>query len=118
MPLAKVTRNYHHPTGPTTITPLPSPHRAHYHPLPHTHYYPPPPNHLSYIAIHKSNETLQYLGTTSQQDLPCTPLPKKTSRWDHFFSHRCLVPPKKFPQRKSEFCRRYSHYGMVWYHFI
>ena len=38
----------------------------------------------------------------------CTP-PQKRSRVGSFFSHRCLVSPKNFPQRKSGFCRRYSH---------
>ena len=37
------------------------------------------------------------------------PPPPKRSRVGSFFSHRCLVPPKFFPQRKSGFCRRYSH---------
>ena len=33
--------------------------------------------------------------------------PPKRSRVGSFFSHRCLVLPKFFPQRKSGFCRRY-----------
>ena len=41
-------------------------------------------------------------------DLTVHPPPKR-SRVGSFFSHRCLVPPKFFPQRKSGFCRRYSH---------
>ena len=41
-------------------------------------------------------------------DLTVHPPPKQ-SRVGSFFSHRCLVPPKFFPQRKSGFCRRYSH---------
>ena len=36
-------------------------------------------------------------------------LPPKTIEGGFIFSHRCLVPPKFFPQRKSGFCRRYSH---------
>ena len=49
----------------------------------------------------------------SQQDLPCTPPPqkKKRSRVGSFFSHMCLVPLKKIPQRKVVFCRRYSHWN-------
>ena len=35
------------------------------------------------------------------------PPPKKRSREGSFYSNRCLVPPKFFPQRKSGFCRRY-----------
>ena len=44
-------------------------------------------------------------------DLTVHPPPKKKNDrgWVHFFSHRCLVSPKIFPQRKSGFCRRYSH---------
>ena len=42
-------------------------------------------------------------------DLTVHPPPKKRSRVGSFFSHRCLVSPKNFPQRKSGFCRRYSH---------
>ena len=42
-------------------------------------------------------------------DLTVHPPPPKRSRVGSFFSHRCLVPPKIFPQRKSGFCRRYSH---------
>ena len=42
-------------------------------------------------------------------DLTVHPPPPKRSRVGSFFSHRCLVPPKFFPQRKSGFCRRYSH---------
>ena len=38
----------------------------------------------------------------SQQALPCTP-PPKPLRVGSFFSHRCLVPPKFFPQRKVDF---------------
>ena len=41
-------------------------------------------------------------------DLTVHPPPKR-SRVGSFFSHRCLVSPKCFPQRKSGFCRRYSH---------
>ena len=41
-------------------------------------------------------------------DLTVHPPPKR-SRVGSFFSHRCLVPQKCFPQRKSGFCRRYSH---------
>ena len=41
-------------------------------------------------------------------DLTVHPPPKQ-SRVGSFFSHRCLVPPKFFPQRKSGFCRRCSH---------
>ena len=33
--------------------------------------------------------------------------PPKRSRVGSLFSHRCLVLPKFFPQRKSGFCRRY-----------
>ena len=40
-------------------------------------------------------------------DLTVHPLPPKQSRVGSFFSHRCLVPLKNFPQRKSGFCRRY-----------
>ena len=36
------------------------------------------------------------------------PLPQ-TIEDGFIFLHRCLVPPKNFPQRKSGFCRRYSH---------
>ena len=35
------------------------------------------------------------------------PPPKKRSRVGSFFTHRCLLLPKFFPQRKSEFWRRY-----------
>ena len=35
--------------------------------------------------------------------------PSKRSRVGSFLSHKCLVPPKFFPQRKIGFCRRYSH---------
>ena len=35
------------------------------------------------------------------------PPPQRRSRVGSFFSHRCLVLPKFFPQRKSGFCRRY-----------
>ena len=42
-------------------------------------------------------------------DLTCTPPTSKRSRVGLFFSHRCLVAPKFFPQRKNGFCRRYSH---------
>ena len=42
-------------------------------------------------------------------DITVHPPPPKRSRVGSFFSHRCLVPPKFFPQRKSGFCRRYSH---------
>ena len=41
-------------------------------------------------------------------DLTVHPPPKQ-SRVGSFFSHRCLVPPKFFPQRKRGFYRRYSH---------
>ena len=34
--------------------------------------------------------------------------PKTIESW-LIFSHRCLVSPKKFPQRKGGFCKRYSH---------
>ena len=43
-------------------------------------------------------------------DLTVHPPPKKKrSRVGSFCSHRCLVSPNIFPQRKSGFCRRYSH---------
>ena len=29
----------------------------------------------------------------------------------HFFLYWCLVSPKFFPQKKSGFCRRYSHWN-------
>ena len=35
------------------------------------------------------------------------PPPPKRSRVGSFFSHRYLVLPNFFPQRKSGFCRRY-----------
>ena len=44
-----------------------------------------------------------------QQTLPCTlpppppPPPTKRSRVGSFFSYGCLVPPKKFPQKKVDF---------------
>ena len=40
-------------------------------------------------------------------DLTVHPPPPKTIEGGVIFSHRCLVPPKFFPQRKSGFCRRY-----------
>ena len=42
-------------------------------------------------------------------DLTVHPPPPKTIEGGFIFSHRCLVSPKFFPQRKSGFCRRYSH---------
>ena len=36
----------------------------------------------------------------SQQTLPCTPSPE-LQRVGSFFSYRCLVFPKKCPQRKA-----------------
>ena len=41
-------------------------------------------------------------------DLTVHPPPKR-SRVGSFYSHRCLEPPKFFPQRKSRFCWRYLH---------
>ena len=35
------------------------------------------------------------------------PPPQNDRGWVHFFSHRCLVLPKFFPQTKSGFCREY-----------
>ena len=52
--------------------------------------------------------TLAYHIGYEPADLTVHP-PPKPSRVGSFFSHRCLVPPKFFPQRKSGFCRRYSH---------
>ena len=39
------------------------------------------------------------------------PPPPKRSRVGLFFSHRCLVLPNFFTQRKGGFCRRYSHWN-------
>ena len=54
----------------------------------------------------------------SQQTLPCTyPPPKKNQLRMGFFSHRCLVLPKLFLQRKIRLCRRHKeikHKKRVW----
>ena len=39
------------------------------------------------------------------------PPPKKIIEGGFIFSYGCLVSPKFFPQRKSGFCRRYSHWN-------
>ena len=44
--------------------------------------------------------------TMSQQTLPCTP-PPELPRVGSFFSYRCLVFPKKCPQRKACAFRSY-----------
>ena len=45
----------------------------------------------------------------SQQTLPCTlPPPPELPRVGSFFSYRCLVFPKKCPQRKALIFRSYS----------
>ena len=42
----------------------------------------------------------------SQQTLPCTP-PPELPRVGSFFSYRCVVFPKKCPQRKARIFRSY-----------
>ena len=59
--------------------------------------------------LYESKSNLSILIGYEPADLTVHPPPPKRSRVGSFFSHRCLVPPKFFPQRKSGFCRRYSH---------
>ena len=54
----------------------------------------------------------------SQQNMSPPPK-KKRSRVGSFFSHRCLVPPKHFPQRKSGFCSTFtSERTKTWFYVI
>ena len=63
-------------------------------------------DHLFYILVALSALIIGY----ELADLTVHPLPPKNDRgW--IFSHRCLVPLDFFPQRKSGFCRRYSHWN-------
>ena len=67
-----------------------------------------------HAANHEITETMNIGMAASLQllgyepaGLTMHPPPKKNrSRVGSFFSHRCLVLPKFFPQRKSGFCRR------------
>ena len=59
--------------------------------------------------IQSNIEKEPYIIGYEPADLTVHPPPPKRSRVGSFFSHRCLVSPKFFPQRKSGFCRRYSH---------
>ena len=65
-------------------------------------------NILYKTCADKLTKILEHIGY-EPADLTVHPPPKKRSRVGSFFTHRCLVSPKFFPQRKSGFCMRYSH---------
>ena len=64
------------------------------------------------ISINKIILYIKFINKCNEEDIGYEPAdltvhpPPKQSRVGSFFSHRCLVPPKFFPQRKSGFCRR------------
>ena len=60
--------------------------------------------HYSKLIIVHSITTVGY----EPADLTVHPPPPKLSRVGSFFSHRCLVFPKKCPQRKACTFRSYS----------